>query len=62
MTIDAVIKKQTEALMNEIGRFFVTGPQAEKLVLDTVNEVLESIKEEQLNWVNGLIEEGKKKK
>ena len=58
MNIDAVIKKQTEILQHET---FVNPARAKQLVLETVNEVLKSIKEEALDRLDELIEEGKRR-
>ena len=57
MNIDEVIKKQTEALSDEP----MTYAWARQFVLETVNEVLKSIKEEALARLDELIEEGKRK-
>ena len=59
MTIDEVIKKQAEALKTRFP--IMTNAQARQLVLETVNEVLKSIKEEALDRLDELIEEGKRK-
>ena len=59
MTIDEVIKKQTEALKAE---FMVTHSRAKELVLETVNEVLKSVKEEVFDHLDYLIKEAKEKR
>lgn len=59
MTIDEVIKKQTEILRADFLSKYHHHARAHLFVLETVNEVLKAVKEEQLIWVNGLIEEGK---
>lgn len=58
MNIDEVIKKQTESLMEA---FCITQVRVERFVLKTVNEVLKSVKEEALDRLDELIEEGKNK-
>ena len=58
MDIDEVIKKQTDHLWCTSD---MTTAQAKHFVLETVNEVLKSVKEEALDRLDELIEEGKRR-